>query len=639
METTSNLRKLQLEELKILKEFIKICDENNLRYYSLGGTLLGSIRHKGFIPWDDDVDVAMPRKDYDTFLKLIENCSKEDFKIVTYQNDKDYRYPWARMITYDMKIINHTANIPREEFAWIDIIPLDGFPNKGIKRIWHKIHLSFWWNLNQIVQFDELVDQKRKRSILGKILIKISSLFKWVGKIIDYKVCLKHLNKTLMKYPYDIESEEIINFLAAYGFKEIFTRESFSSSQDYDFEGIKVKGPKDYNSVLTRIYGDYMKLPPVEERNKHNAEIIYNKEKKMLNFTVGPVQSNEKVRKIGAEQVPYFRTPEFSNIMLENERIMKVLADAEDDSKVIFITGSGTASMEASVMNTLDLNDKALIVNGGSFGHRFTEICKIHNIPFDVIKLETGEDLSNEILEKYDNKGYTAFIINVGETSTGVVYNMGIVSDFCKRNNLFLITDCVSSFLADKFSMKSIGADVMITGSQKALACPPGISIMVLSKRAIERINRIETKSMYFDLKDALKNAERGQTPFTPAVGILLQINSRLKEIEQNGGTESENKKIVNITNDFRKKIEIENLPFEFVSKSMSNAVTALHPTTASANDIFNILKDEYGIWICPNGGELKEKVFRVGHIGNLTKEDNDKLIEALKDMRERKLL
>lgn len=359
----------------------------------------------------------------------------------------------------------------------------------------------------------------------------------------------------------------------------------------------------------------------------------------MLNFTVGPVQSNEIVRKIGAEQVPYFRTLEFSNIMLENEKLMKKIADSEEDSRVVFITGSGTASMEASVMNTLTEKDKALIVNGGSFGHRFEELCMIHGVPYTTIKLKVGQNLTEEILKEYDNKGYTAFLINVHETSTGVLYDMKLVSDFCKRNKLFLITDCISSFLADEFSMKNIGADILITGSQKALACPPGISIIILSKRAIERINNNQVKSLYFDLKNALKNADRGQTPFTPAVGILLQINARLKEIDENGGVESEIKRISNLANDFRERIKEEGFPFEFVSESMSNAVTSLYSTTVSANDIFITLKDEYGIWICPNGGELKDKIFRVGHIGDLTIEDNDKLIQALKDMRERKLV
>lgn len=357
----------------------------------------------------------------------------------------------------------------------------------------------------------------------------------------------------------------------------------------------------------------------------------------MLNFTVGPVQSSEMIRSIGYEQVPYFRTPEFSAVMLENEELIKKFSCAEKEARAVFITGSGTASMEATVINVFSKRDRVLIVNGGSFGHRFVELCEIHDIPYDEITLELGEPLTEEILRQYDKKGYTGFLVNVHETSTGVHYDMEIISEFCKKNEIFLVVDAISSFLADPFDMKELHVDVMITGSQKALACPPGVSVIVLSVNALERIEQNHVKSMYFDLKKALKNGERGQTPFTPAVGILRQINSRLKEIEKEGGVEKEIERIGKLAVDFRNKIK--DLPFEIVSKSMSNAVTPLHPINASAYDIFSILKDEYGIWVCPNGGELADKIFRVGHIGDLTTEDNSKLVMALKDMKNRGLL
>lgn len=357
----------------------------------------------------------------------------------------------------------------------------------------------------------------------------------------------------------------------------------------------------------------------------------------MLNFTVGPVQSDDAIRAIGAEQVPYFRTAEFSALMLENEALMKKLAKAEDAARVVFITGSGTASMEAAVMNTLTSADKAIVIDGGSFGHRFVQLCEIHEIPHTAIHLSVGQPLTAEILAPYENQGYTAFLVNVGETSTGVLYDMELISAFCKRNNLFLITDTISSFLADAFDMARLGSDVMITGSQKALACPPGISIMVLSSRAQDRIWANHPRCMYLNLQDALKNGERGQTPFTPAVGILRQIHARLRQIDRDGGAEAENARIAGQAADFREKIQ--DLPFRIVTDSPSNAVTPLHPTTASANDIFLTLKDEYGIWVCPNGGELKDTVFRVGHIGALTKQDNTTLVNALKDMQKRGLI
>lgn len=351
----------------------------------------------------------------------------------------------------------------------------------------------------------------------------------------------------------------------------------------------------------------------------------------MINFTVGPVQSSEAVRAIGAQQVPYFRTSEFSEVMFENERLVKKFAKASEDSKVVFITGSGSASMETAIMNTLSPSDKALVVNGGSFGHRFVELLELHHVPYAEIKLEHGKALKPEHLAPYEGKGYTAFLVNKHETSTGVHYNMNLISDFCRRNGLFLIADCISSFLADSFDMKELGVDIMLTGSQKALACPPGISIMVLSPNAIARINKTHCICQYLDLQIALKNMERGQTPWTPAVGILLQINARLKEIEAQGGVDSEIARIGSLAEYFRRGIK--DLPFEIVSESLSNAVTPLHPTTASAYDIFLKMKDEYGIWICPNGGDMKDTIFRVGHIGALTTTDYDKLIAAFKDL------
>lgn len=357
----------------------------------------------------------------------------------------------------------------------------------------------------------------------------------------------------------------------------------------------------------------------------------------MINFTVGPVQSSEAVRAIGAEQVPYFRTAEFSELMFENEALVKKFAKASDDSRVVFITGSGSAGMETAIMNTLTPKDKAIVINGGSFGERFVELLTLHEIPFTEIKLAPGKALNPEHLAGLDGQGYTTFLVNKHETSTGVHYDMDLISDFCKRNNLFLIVDCISTFLTDPFDMQALGADIMITGSQKALACPPGIAVMALSPRALTRVENTKCKCQYFDLKIALKNGERGQTPWTPAVGILRQINARLKEIDANGGVEGEIARTAALANYFRE--QIKGLPFEIISESLSNAVTPLRPTTASAYDIFLKLKDEYGIWICPNGGSMKDTVFRVGHIGSLTTDDYDQLIAAFRDLRNKAFL
>lgn len=356
----------------------------------------------------------------------------------------------------------------------------------------------------------------------------------------------------------------------------------------------------------------------------------------MINFTVGPVQSSDAVRAIGAEQVPYFRTSEFSETMLENERLIKKFAQTTEDSRVVFMTCSGSGGMETAVMNCLSKEDKALVVNGGSFGQRFVELLQLHEIPYTEIKLEPGRALKPEHLAPFENQGYTAFLLQKHETSTGVHYDINLVGDFCKRNNCFLIVDTISTFLCDPFNMAEVGAGVMITGSQKALACAPGIAILALAPSALARIEKNKCCCQYLDLKLALKNMERGQTPWTPAVGILRQINVRLKEIEAKGGAEAEIARCAELAKYFRAKIVEHQLPFEIVSESMSNAVTPLHPTTASANDLFLKIKDEYGMWICPNGGSMKDTVFRVGHIGYLTFKDYDKLIDAFLDLREK---
>ena len=357
-----------------------------------------------------------------------------------------------------------------------------------------------------------------------------------------------------------------------------------------------------------------------------------------INFSVGPVLIDPAIAAIGAEPVPYFRTPDFSALMLENEQILKELMGATADSRAIFLTGSGTAAMDAVIQNVFTKDDRLLIINGGSFGDRFCQISKVYGIPYSEIKLQTGKKLRECDLAPFAGGKYTGFVVNMHETSSGVLYDMPMIAQFCKENSLILVVDAISAFLADELNMAKLGADVVITGSQKALAVPPGVSMMCVSPRAVERIYRNTPACYYLDLKSALKNGERGQTPFTPAVGILIQINARLCAI-QAAGLNAEQAKIRAIAADFRNKIV--NYPFTIVSESLSNAVTPLSPTdpSVSAYDIFRILKEEYNIIVCPNGGELANKIFRVGHIGNLTICDNDALFAALDDMQRRGIL
>jgi len=355
--------------------------------------------------------------------------------------------------------------------------------------------------------------------------------------------------------------------------------------------------------------------------------------KNTINFAVGPVMMQSDILKIGSEQVPYFRTDEFSNLSLNNEEMLLNLIGAPKDSRAIFLTGSGTAAMEASVMNILNENDKVLVVNGGSFGARFKQICDIHGLENDEIKLNYYAQLSQEILDQYNDKGYTALLINVHETSTGVLYDMKLVSEFCKRNNILLIVDAISSFLADHFNMAAYRANVTILSSQKAIALPPGMSYIIVDQFAQERINKNRINSLYYDLKRYLADGERGQTPFTPAVSNLIQLNKRLKSIVEYG-INNVIADVLVLAENFRAKIG--ELPLKIAHDHLSNALTPIIPQgKANAKEIFETLKNDHGIFVVPSGGELEQVLFRVGHIGALSINDNKTLINALNDMKE----
>lgn len=182
----------------------------------------------------------------------------------------------------------------------------------------------------------------------------------------------------------------------------------------------------------------------------------------MLNFTVGPVMSSELIRNIGSEQTPYFRTSEFSEIMLENERYILEYSKAPEGAKAVFMTCSSTGSMEAVVMNCFSEKDKVLVIDGGSFGHRFVEICKIHNIPYTALELDRGKKLTKEQLYEYDEQGFTGLLVNVDETSTGVLYDTMVIGEFCKKNKLFYVCDCVSAFLADEDNVVNIMSKIKL---------------------------------------------------------------------------------------------------------------------------------------------------------------------------------
>ncbi len=345
-------------------------------------------------------------------------------------------------------------------------------------------------------------------------------------------------------------------------------------------------------------------------------------------FTVGPAQMYEHTIEVRSHVVPYFRTPEFSKMNLETADLMKKIMDSGEDSEVIFLTASGSGAMEATVMNCFTEKDKLLIVSGGTFGERFEKICEIHKIPYTPIKLGPDEELTAEHLNRFDGQGYTGFLVNLHETYTGQLYNIDLISDFCKRNDLYLLVDAISTFLCDEYHMKKYGIDATLVSSQKGLCLAPGLSVIVLSRRMVEeRVLQNEVQSLYFDYKDYLVNMKRGQTPFTPAVGVLFELNDMLKYIEKQG-VENRIKEVRDRCEYFRGKLK--GLPVTVPKFPLSNAITPVRFEKDIAMEFFAYLKDEKDIMVNPVGGELGKSSIRVAHIGDLSFSDYDFLLEEM---------
>lgn len=351
-------------------------------------------------------------------------------------------------------------------------------------------------------------------------------------------------------------------------------------------------------------------------------------------FTVGPVEMYEDTLVLGKEPVPYFRNQFFSDIMFELDSNIKSVLHMQQKDKNIVLTASGTGAMEAVVLNCLDKRDKALVISGGSFGERFEELCSLYEINYDVLKIPYGEPFSARMLDSYNAQGYSAMLVNLHETSTGQLYPVKILSDFCRKNKMYFIVDAISSLFADPIDFAADYIDALIFSSQKALALPPGISVVSLSERMCSHIHERKIKSMYFNFADYLKNGERGQTPFTPAVGIILQMNQMLKKIKE----EEIGRKIEytqKLANHFRQRLSANG--FSMPTYPLSNALTPVL-FEHDAEEYYRELSEKYGLIVNPCGGSLKQIMLRVGHMGNLRIEDNELLIGALCEIRKSKL-
>lgn len=271
-ENRNDLRRLQLVELDIMKEFLRICKKYNLRYYALGGTLLGAVRHKGFIPWDDDIDLGMPRPDFQKFEAVVEKELPEHLHYVNYRKTSGYHHYVPRITDSRVKVVDESASVDREKDAWIDIFPLDGMPGNKFLRKLHCFRLLVARVRVNYSLFSTNIDLKRQnRPFYERLLINAGKIIP-VEKIFRTSAELKRLDRLMQKYSYD-SSPWLINFMGIHKLKEMFHKSRYGGGRDYTFEDVKLRGPEDYDFVLRQMYGEYWNPPDAGEMNHHNTRI------------------------------------------------------------------------------------------------------------------------------------------------------------------------------------------------------------------------------------------------------------------------------------------------------------------------------------------------------------------------------
>ena len=268
-EDLSHLSDLQKAELSVFKVFDAICRKHNISYYLTGGTLLGAVRHKGFIPWDDDIDIAITRKNYIQFAKVVKSDLPENIYFSTFDTP-GHIWLVPRLIDKNTHFYLNNATDKKTIGAWMDILIIDGIPDPGFKRSVMKAFYLLARMLYQFSNFSTAVNLHRKgRPWYEYAAIRFAQLTH-IEKILNPKA-MGHFYDWVCSWN-DLDR---CNYGAALSgaiqFKETCPKEWFGEGKPVEFEGMIVNGYDDSDKFLTYIYGDYMTPPPMDERNKHNV--------------------------------------------------------------------------------------------------------------------------------------------------------------------------------------------------------------------------------------------------------------------------------------------------------------------------------------------------------------------------------
>lgn len=263
----NNMDLLHQVDMAIVKEVVRICDKHGLTYYMIGGTMLGAVRHQGFIPWDDDIDLGMPREDYEKFLELAPAELQPHLKLVNFKTDSNYQYYITRILDTETKAVEERiGNENKYTNASIDIFPIDGTPNNALLRKLYFFRVLYHRALMSLCYKDS-IDRKRKRGGAEKVLLWVMEHIPVEKLTTPYKQKCK-IDKLLKKQKV-AGSKYIGNIMGAYRTREIVPAEFYGKGAYYTFEGEQLRGLEKYDEYLTYTYGDYMQLPPEDQRKTH----------------------------------------------------------------------------------------------------------------------------------------------------------------------------------------------------------------------------------------------------------------------------------------------------------------------------------------------------------------------------------
>ncbi|MCJ7785569.1 MAG: alanine--glyoxylate aminotransferase family protein [Desulfobacterales bacterium] len=352
-------------------------------------------------------------------------------------------------------------------------------------------------------------------------------------------------------------------------------------------------------------------------------------EKKYL-FSPGPTMLPPEVLLKMAEPIMHHREPEFEKIFAEIREELKYLFQTKNE--VLIFTSSGTGAMEGAVSNLLSKGDKAIVVRGGKFGERWGEICKAYGIEFIPIDVEWGKAVDprriKELLES--DPSIRAVYTQASETSTGVKHPIQAVADLVKRyEDRVIVVDAITGIGVFNIPTDAWGLDVVISGSQKALMLPPGLSFATLSDKAWKLAEKSTLPKYYFDFKKELKNTKKNQSSYTPAISLFVGLKETLHMIRKEGleAVFHRHEKLAEATRQAVKAIGLE----LYAPDSPSSAVTAVKiPEKIDGEKLKDLFFERFGITVAEGQDRAKGKIIRIAHLGYYERLDMVMVISAL---------